>query len=301
MKPTLLVLAAGMGSRYGGLKQVDKLGPQGETIIDYSIYDALHAGFGKVIFVIRKSIEQEFKETFLNKYAGKIAIDYVLQEISMVPADVVVSPDRVKPWGTGHAVLMAEEKIHEPFAVINGDDFYGREAFAVMAKFLNNLPQTSSSVSMAMVGYQLGKTLSENGYVSRGICFTSDKAELTDVKECTHIERKNGQIVSVENDVTRILAPSTTVSMNFWGFTPAIFEHLNKMFSSFAKENANNIKAEFYIPFVVNNLIASGEGSVKVLGSDAEWFGVTYKEDRPFVVRKLQQLVDDKVYPSPLW
>ena len=301
MKPTLLVLAAGMGSRYGGLKQVDKLGPQGETIIDYSIYDALHAGFGKVIFVIRKSIEQEFKETFLNKYAGKIAIDYVLQEISMVPADVVVSPDRVKPWGTGHAVLMAEEKIHEPFAVINGDDFYGREAFAVMAKFLNNLPQTSSSVAMAMVGYQLGKTLSENGYVSRGICFTSDKAELTDVKECTHIERKNGQIVSVENDVTRILAPSTTVSMNFWGFTPAIFGHLNKMFSSFAKENANNIKAEFYIPFVVNNLIASGEGSVKVLGSDAEWFGVTYKEDRPFVVRKLQQLVDDKVYPSPLW
>ena len=301
MKPTLLVLAAGMGSRYGGLKQVDKLGPQGETIIDYSIYDALHAGFGKVIFVIRKSIEQEFKETFLNKYAGKIAIDYVLQEISMVPADVVVSPDRVKPWGTGHAVLMAEEKIHEPFAVINGDDFYGREAFAVMAKFLNNLPQTSSSVAMAMVGYQLGKTLSENGYVSRGICFTSDKAELTDVKECTHIERKNGQIVSVENDVTRILAPSTTVSMNFWGFTPAIFGHLNKMFSSFAKENANNIKAEFYIPFVVNNLIASGEGSVKVLGSDAEWFGVTYKEDRPFVVRKLQQLVDNKVYPSPLW
>lgn len=301
MKPSLVILAAGVGSRYGGLKQIDKLGPNGETIIDYSVYDAMNAGFDKVVFVIRKSIEQDFKEAIADKYSGKIAVDYVLQEVDRVPAGIEVNPERVKPWGTGHAILMAAEKIDAPFAVINGDDFYGADGFVAMGSYLSTLP-ASSDHKYAMVGYRLGNTLSENGYVSRGVCSVNGTQDLTNVVEHTQIERKNNRIEAfdTENNVIE-LAENTPVSMNFWGFTPSLFNHLESMFSQFIAENASNLKAEFYIPTVVNNLIHSNVVEAKVLDTTAQWFGVTYQEDRQTVVDKLAALHQAKVYPSPLW
>jgi len=290
MKPTLLILAAGMGSRYGGLKQLDQLGPHGETIMDYSVNDAMAAGFGKVVFVIRRHMEEDFKKFILSKYEHKIAVDYVFQELDMLPEGITLNPDRVKPYGTAHAVLVAKDAIKEPFAVINADDFYGRDAFMTMGRFL--MSQTDLNTHhYAMVGYQLNKTLSEFGTVSRGICETNDRHELTAITEMTKIRRYEDGIKNVtENGEVTLLSETAPVSMNFWGFMPNIFSLMEKMFVDFLKENNDNPKSEFFIPLVVNYLISSKTATIQVLESDAEWFGVTYQEDRPSVVEKLKSV-----------
>ena len=299
-KPTLLVLAAGMGSRYGGLKQIDTLGPNGETIIDYSIYDAIRAGFGKVVMVIRKSIEEDFKQVFLKKYSGKIEIEYVLQELENVPKGVTYNPERAKPWGTAHAVLMADGVINEPFCVINGDDFYGADAFKQMATFLAE--QKNDVPNYCMVGYHLARTLSDYGFVARGICRTDNDGMLLKVTECTKIKRIDSVICyQDESEKNQPLPEEQIVSMNFWGFTPAYFKDLRVAFEKFITVNGNNLKSELYIPTVLSELIDTKKASVKVLSSNAEWFGVTYKEDRPFVVDRLKTLTGQGVYPTPLW
>jgi len=298
---TLLVLAAGMGSRYGGLKQIDKLGQGGETIIDYSIYDAVQAGFNKIVFVIRKSIENDFKEVIINKFADKIAVDYVLQELDCLPAGFDVPKERVKPWGTAHAILMAKDKIDDYFAVVNGDDFYGKKAFVVMANYLNTL-SLDDKKSCSMVAYRLGNTLSENGTVSRGVCTVDNNFYLEKVVEHTKISRNNGKIINCENKSSIIkLAPETLVSMNFWGFHPDIFEHIEQLFVDFLQKNIHNPKSEFYIPFVVDNLIKQHKICVKVLQTDSQWYGITYIEDRQQVIDKFKEMVNNKIYPPMLW
>ncbi|MBE0662004.1 MAG: NTP transferase domain-containing protein [Bacteroidales bacterium] len=297
-KPTLLILAAGIGSRYGSLKQLDKLGPGGETIIDYSVFDAKRAGFGKVVFVIRQSMEQEFQETLMKKLSAHIAVDYVLQEIEKVPEGIKVHPERVKPWGTGHAILMAKDVVKEPFAVINADDFYGADAFHVLCDHL----KIASEGNYAMVGYQLENTLSENGTVSRGICESDDNLELQSITERTKIAGNGSTINYVDDEgIAHILDPKTIVSMNCWGFTPGFFSHLQTSFDDFIQHNAQTLKGEFYIPVVVNDLIKSNQAIVKVLQSSAKWFGVTYREDREYAVQQLQQLTSQGVYPADLW
>lgn len=299
-KPTLLILAAGIGSRYGGLKQLDQVGPQGETIIDYSVYDAIQAGFGKVVFVIRENIEADFRDFFDKKLKGKIDVEYVFQEIHKIPEGLSYNKERIKPWGTGHAVLMAEEVIKENFAVINADDFYGREAYQTLVNYFNtdNLPQTD----YCMVGYELKNTLSENGFVSRGQCKADENNFLFDVVERTHIERKNGQIVFQDENKSLVkLDENTLVSMNFWGFTPSYFPFLKEKFALFIQKNTENSKAEFYIPSVVNELIEEKRARVKVLSSNANWFGVTYKEDKETVVKNIQMLIEKGIYPEKLW
>ena len=299
-KPTLLILAAGIGSRYGGLKQLDKVGTSGETIIDYSIYDAIQAGFGKVVFVIRENIEADFRSFFDEKLKGKIEVDYVFQETHKIPAGLSFNPERVKPWGTGHAVLMAKDAIKENFAVINADDFYGREAYQTLADYFKT--EDRSDTDYCMVGYELKNTLSENGYVSRGQCKSDDQQFLFDVIERTHIERKNNSILfQDENGKSIELKEDTLVSMNFWGFTPSFFGFLNEKFSRFIPQNTDNLKAEFYIPSVVNELIEEKRARVKVLHSDASWFGVTYKEDKAGVMENIQGLVASGRYPKKLW
>jgi len=299
-KPTLLVLAAGMGSRYGGLKQIDALGPNGETIIDYSIYDAIRAGFGKVVMVIRKSIEDEFKQVFFEKYSGKIDIEYVLQEIEYVPKGIAYHPERVKPWGTAHAVLMADGVINEPFCVINGDDFYGTDAFKKMADFLAQ--SEIDSTDYCMVGYQLARTLSDYGFVSRGVCETDSDNMLLQVTECTQIKRI-GSVICYKDvqEVNQSLPDHQIVSMNFWGFSPAYFKDLKQSFEKFIRASGNNLNSELYIPTVLSELIDEKKATVRVLNSTAEWFGVTYQEDRSFVVNRLKKLTEEGVYPSPLW
>lgn len=301
MKPTLLVLAAGMGSRYGGLKQIDKLGPSGETIIDYSIYDAIQAGFGRVVMVIRKSIEADFKEVFLNKYKGKIDISYVLQEVEYVPEGLTYTPERVKPWGTAHAVLMAADAIKEPFAVINGDDFYGADAFRTMGKFLSQITDMEAR-TYSMVGYPLANTLSEYGTVARGVCEVEGSGFLTGVVERTSISRIDG-VIQYKDEAGSLhpVPEASAVSMNFWGFTPSFFGYLRSMFADFVKENGMNPKSEFFIPLVANKLVKSEEATIKVLNTQAEWFGVTYKEDRPWVVARFETLAKEGIYPSPLF
>jgi choline kinase len=300
MKPTLFVLAAGMGSRYGGLKQLDGLGPNGETIMDYSIYDAVNAGFGKLVFVIRRSFEEDFREKIVKKYERKIPVELVFQELDDLPEGFSPHPDRVKPWGTNHAVMMGRDVIHEPFAVINADDFYGRESFGVLADFLSSLHHSKNAY--AMVGYRVGNTLSESGTVARGICETDSDNHLTGVVERTQIQRIDGAVkYKDDNGEWVAIGDNTPVSMNMWGFTPDYFDYSEKQFVEFLKENAGNHKAEFFIPLVVNNLIVDKKATVKVLDTPSKWFGVTYAEDRPGVVAKLQKLADDGVYPSPLW
>jgi NDP-sugar pyrophosphorylase family protein len=300
IKPTLLALAAGMGSRYGGLKQIDTLGPSGETIIDYSIYDAIRAGFGKVVMVIRKSIEEEFKQVFFKKYGSKIDIQYVLQEIEYVPEGISYHPERVKPWGTAHAVLMAADVINEPFCVINADDFYGADAFRKMASFLQQ--QNNEDTGYCMVGYQLARTLSDYGFVARGICNANENGFLKDVTECMQIKRI-GSVICYKDaqEINHPLPDEQTVSMNFWGFTPSYFKVLKTSFEKFIREKGNDLKSELYIPTVMSELIKEGKATVKVLNSSAEWFGVTYKEDRSYVVDRLKTLTDAGTYPSPLW
>ena len=301
MKPTLLVLAAGMGSRYGSLKQIDPVGPSGETIIDYSIYDAIRAGFGKVVFIIRKSFEQDFKDIFISKLQPYIPVEYVFQEIDNVPESLSFSPERTKPWGTAHAVLMAKDIIHEPFAVINGDDFYGSDAFKTMADYLNSLT-ADQQTQYSLVGYQVGNTMSENGTVSRGVCEEDNNENLVSVTERTNIQYTDGGIAYLESEGDFVfLDPETLVSMNFWGFTPEYFKQTEAMFIDFVKANSDSLKAEFYIPTAIDNLINSSSASVKVLRSNARWFGVTYKEDKPLVIQKLAQLIKAGVYPAQLW
>ncbi len=299
MKPSLLILAAGIGSRYGGVKQMDKIGPSGESIIDYSVFDAIRAGFGKVVFVLNPEIEKDFKAVYEPRLAGKIETAYVLQKLNNIPDGVAFNSERVKPWGTGHAVLMAQNEINAPFAVINADDFYGRQAFEVMGKFLSE--RKNDETHYAMVGYQLGNTLSENGSVSRGICSTRDGL-LTDVVERTSIYRQaDGTIVYEEGGKKYPIGENSLVSMNFWGFTPRYFGQSEAYFSDFIRENAQQLKAEFYIPYVVNKLITEGKADVKLLESHDQWFGVTYQEDKPVTINKIKELVRMGLYPKRLW
>jgi UTP-glucose-1-phosphate uridylyltransferase len=296
-KPTLLILAAGIGSRYGSLKQLDKLGPNGETIIDYSVFDAKRAGFGKVVFVIRKSIEKEFRETLMQKLANFIKVDYVLQEIENIPSGFQVHAERVKPWGTGHAVLMAKNAINEPFAVINADDFYGADAFRVLCEHLTK----ADAGQYAMVGYQLKNTLSEHGTVSRGVCTSDEKMVLQDITERTKIAKSGNQINYVDDAGNlQELKPESIVSMNCWGFTHDFFSHLENDFNDFIRENAQSLKGEFYIPSVVNELVSKSKACVKVLKSSAKWFGVTYREDRDHAVRQIESLINSGEYPGKL-
>lgn len=291
MKPTLLILAAGMGSRYGGLKQLDQMGPNGETIMDYSVRYALESGFGKVVIVIRRSMEEDFKQYILPRYADKIPVTYVFQELDILPEGFTVNPERQKPYGTAHAILVAREAIQEPFTVINADDFYGRQAFEVMADFLSHSAPTVPP-TYAMVGYRLNRTLSRNGTVSRGVCQTNAEGYLTDIVENHKIGYTDKGIENIEEGLYNLFTGEEPVSMNFWGFTPDFFQALEEQFVDFMRENHDNIKAEYPIPNVIAHLMSRGEARVKVLHSDAEWFGVTYKEDRPYVVERLAQLPD---------
>jgi dTDP-glucose pyrophosphorylase len=300
-KYTLLILAAGMGSRYGGLKQIDKLGPGGETIIDYSIYDALHAGFDKIVFVIRKSIEAEFQEIVIEKFKGKIEVDYVLQEIEHIPSRFKLSVPREKPWGTAHAILMAKDKIHDFFAVINGDDFYGKNSFLVLSHYLNTL-SLSNTKTYAMVAYRLGNTLSDNGTVSRGICTVNKKQYLEKIVEHTKLNRNGDKIINRYADMSQTeLSPSTLVSMNFWGFHPSIFGHIEDLFIDFLQKHIHNPASEFYIPFVIDNLIQQEKIEVKVLQTTSQWYGITYQEDRQHVIDKFNEMVQSNIYPPILW
>ncbi len=297
IKPTLLILAAGMGSRYGSLKQIDQLGPSGETIIDYSVYDAMQCGFGKLVFVIRKNIEKEFKEVFLKKYEGKIEIDYVFQAPDNLPEGFTPPKDRQKPWGTVHAVLMAKDKIKEPFLVINGDDFYGRDAFRVCADFLQNL---TSDTDYCMPSYLLNQTLSDNGSVSRGICQLKNDYLQSIVERKNIFSDKDGIYFLDENNQRHALAGEECCSMNMFGFTPSVFQFLEKGFAQFLKENINHPTAELVIPVIINDLLLSGEARVKVLPNQSQWFGVTYKADKPISVNKIKALVEAGVYPKCL-
>ena len=289
MKPTLLILAAGMGSRYGGLKQLDQMGPNGETILDYSVKYAAAAGYGKVVLVIRRSMEADFQEYILPRYKNVIPVEYVFQELDMLPAGFSVNPERVKPYGTAHAILVAKDAIKEPFTVINADDFYGKEPFQILGDYLRDVT-VNDPTAFAMVGYRLDKTLSENGTVSRGVCQVDGDGYLTIVKEMRKIARTDHGIENDEDGVVTPLTGEEPVSMNFWGFSPRFFDRLEAMFAQFLKDNAGNIKAEFPIPDAVSTVMASGDAKVRVLPTKSEWFGVTYAEDRPMVVEKLKSV-----------
>ena len=304
MKPTLFLLAAGMGSRYGGLKQLDTLGPQGQCIMDYSIYDAIQAGFGKIVWVIRRDFEQQFREQVLSRYEGHIPCDLCFQALDALPEGFTVPEGRTKPWGTNHAVMMGEEIIKEPFAVLNCDDFYDRDAFKVMAKFLSELPEGSTG-KYAMVGFRVGNTLSESGTVSRGVCENDEATHLlTGVVERTKIERHDGVVQYLDENENWVSIPdSTPVSMNFWGFTPDYFAHSKEYFKTFLADPKNqaNPKSEFFIPLMVDHLIKEGQATCEVLDTTSKWFGVTYPEDRPEVVAKLAALHEAGQYPSKMF
>jgi UTP-glucose-1-phosphate uridylyltransferase len=296
-KPTLLVLAAGMGSRYGGLKQIDSVGPAGGTIIDYSVFDAMRAGFGRLVFVIRKDIEAQFREVVGSRFEKRIAVDYVFQELDALPAGFSVPVGRTKPWGTTHAILMAAESIREPFAAINADDFYGQQAYSLMARHL-----TSGTADYAMVGFILRNTLSDFGTVSRGVCQTNGDHYLKSVVELTKIERAGNAARNIEGENKfQPLTGDEIVSMNFWGFTPDVFGRLKEGFQNFLGRSGNDLKAECYIPSTVSDLIVSGQAKLKVLRTPDSWFGVTYREDRPRVVDCIRELVNGGAYPERLW
>ena len=300
MKPTLFVLAAGMGSRYGGLKQLDGLGPNGETIMDYSIFDAIRGGFGKLVFVIRKDFENDFRNKIISKYENHIPVELVFQSIDDLPAGFTCPEGRTKPWGTNHAVLMGKDVIKEPFAVINADDFYGRDSFAVLGKALSEMDGKKNDY--CMVGYRVGNTLSESGSVARDICGTNEGGYLTTVVERTEIMRVNGPVCYKDEKGEWVaIEDNTPVSMNMWGFTPDYFKYSEDYFVEFLKENRENLKAEYYIPLMVNKLINDGTARVKVLDTTAKWFGVTYAADRQSVVDKIQALVDAGEYPAKLF
>ncbi len=299
MKPTLVILAAGMGSRYGGLKQLDEVGPNGEAIIDYSLYDAIRAGFGKVVFVIRTDFADAFKERFEPKLKGRIEVEYVYQSLDKIPEGFTLNPEREKPWGTSHALMMAENAVKEPMAVINADDFYGRKAYEVIAEFLTS---SSDDSEYAMVGYNVANTLSEFGSVSRGVCNTDENGYLTTVVERTKILRDgDGKIYFYEPEGKSPLEENTPVSMNFWGLKPNVFGYLNEGFKTFLSERGNELKSEYYIPLLINDNIVSGMIRTKVISCDSPWFGVTYKEDKPMVQERIKALISSNEYPENLW
>ena len=288
---TLLVMAAGMGSRYGGLKQLDKVGPNGETIIDYSLHDAIQAGFTKVIFIIRRDFEDQFKLQITNKYLGKFAVEFAFQDIDNLPNGFSCPNGREKPWGTGQAILSARNLINEPFVVINGDDYYGQESFKVIADYYNN-----GGAQFSMVAFRLDKTLSDFGPVTRGVC-NVENDKLDTVVETENLEKKGNYILTNRN-IT--LDGSEPVSMNMWGFTPSLFNYLHEDFVNFLNDEGNELKSEFLIPTVINNLVQNNQEEVYVLRSNASWFGVTYKEDKPFVINKIQDLIHSGIYSTPL-
>lgn len=303
MKPTLFLLAAGMGSRYGGLKQLDGLGPNGETIMDYSIYDAIHSGFGKLVFVIRKDFEKDFREKIISKYEGHIPCELVFQSLDALPEGFKCPEGRTKPWGTNHAVMMGKDVIKEPFGIVNCDDFYGRDTFKVMGKFLSELPEGSKN-KYAMVGFRVGNTLSDSGTVSRGICTTDEKNHLQGVVERTKIQRMDGEVKYLDDNGEWVaIDEKTPVSMNFWGFTPDYFDYSVEYFKAFLSDpkNMENLKSEFFIPLLVDKLIKDKTATVEVLDTTSKWFGVTYPEDRPDTVAKIEKLIKDGVYPEKLF
>jgi len=301
MRPTLVILAAGIGSRYGSLKQIDPVGPSGEAIMDYSIFDAIRAGFGRVVFVIRRNLEGEFREIFGRKLKKRAAFDFAFQELYDLPQGITVPAGRVKPWGTGHAVLAAKDKIREPFVVINADDFYGHSAYRILGQELT-AGTTSRFGPNCMVGYRLGQTLSEYGTVSRGICNIDDRSYLTGIVEKTRIERTGSGIIGYEEDgTTTAYSGEEAVSMNIWGFTPDILGPVEKMFGEFISENASSLKAEFYIPSVVNELVKNSRARMKVLDTPDRWFGITYKEDKTTAISNISNLIRQGLYPEKLW
>jgi len=300
MKPTLVVLAAGMGSRYGGLKQVDPVGPSGEAILDYSVFDAVRAGFGKVVFVIRRDFEAEFKEKIGRKFEGMVAVDYCFQDIADLPAPYTVPEGRVKPWGTAHATRAARAAVHEPFALINADDFYGRDAYVKLGEFLSSSPD-DAKLHFAMVGFRLDLTLSENGSVARGICDIAPDGTLKRVTEMTKLVRVGDIAENREGDVPVKVPLDARASMNCWGFTPGLFAELEKRFPAWLAENGTKEKSEWYIPFVVDELIREGKADCRVLPTDSSWFGVTYREDKPRVMESIRALVAAGEYPENLF
>ena len=299
-KPTLIILAAGMGSRYGGLKQLDIVGPGGETIMDYSIYDAIKAGFGEVVFIVKENFLESFKQRIYGKYGNRIKFNFVVQELNLIPEQFKLNPEREKPWGTGHATILASDVIQGNFAVINADDYYGQQSFKVLADYLTGMNGKSGEYSM--VGFQLGKTLSESGTVSRGICSVDSNGYLTSVEEHHNIACK-GDVIEAENSAgTIVIAGSTDpVSMNMWGFTPDIFKKGTELFCKFLEERGDELKSEFYIPYMVNEVLKSGEGRCRMLNTTDQWFGVTYKEDKEYVVSQFRELAETGVYPTPLF
>jgi len=300
MNPECVVLAAGMGSRYGGLKQIDPIGPSGETIIDYSIYDAIQAGFKKIVFIIRRDIELEFKAKIGAKFSTHIDVDYAYQERNTLPKGFTCPTDRIKPWGTGHAILMAKDKISQPFLVINGDDYYGSSSFKLAANYLANARDKASADYM-MVGFKLAKTLSENGSVSRGICKVDEQQNLVEVVERTQVLLSHGTLVDQSQTPALQLASDSIASMNMFGFTPSLFAHLESQFCDFLSTQGQHLKSEFYIPSVVNHMLQHKTAQVKVLQTDDQWYGVTYQEDRPSVMLGIKNLIDSGHYPKNLF
>ncbi|MGK0188919.1 MAG: dTDP-glucose pyrophosphorylase [Verrucomicrobiales bacterium] len=303
VKPTLVVLAAGMGSRYGGLKQVDPMGPAGESILDYSVFDAVRAGFGKIVFVIREDIEDAFREQIGSRFPSSLAVEYAFQKIDDLPSGYAVPDGREKPWGTAHAVRAARHVVNEPFAAINADDFYGREAYEGLAKFLQQPDLSAESCRNCMIGFRLKNTLSEHGSVARGICGLDNSGMLVSIEELTDIyqvEGRNGENRPA-GGLPRALPGDTLASMNMWGFSHTIFDAMEAGFASFLDDRGSELKSEFYITTFMDSLIQSQAEKVRVLDTDSAWFGVTYQEDKPIVVRSIAQLVDRGIYPSPLW
>lgn len=302
MKLTLLVLAAGMGSRYGGLKQLDQVGPSGETVMDYSVFDAMRAGFDRVVFVIRRDIEAAFKEAIGSRYADKIEVAYAFQDQNDLPGGFTVPEGRVKPWGTGQAVYAARKLLDGPFAVINADDFYGADSYRKLAEYLRGTAEQSGTLSGCIASFVLSNTLSENGSVSRGICSISAAGDLEKVVENTKIFRRDGKIISVQEDGSEVVfSGNEPVSMNSWGFSPALVGELERLFVDFLKARGSELKSEFYLPGAVDSLIREGKARVKVLHSADSWFGITYKEDKPFVQAALRDLVKQGAYPGKLF
>ncbi|MCK4920858.1 MAG: nucleotidyltransferase [Bacteroidales bacterium] len=300
MKPTLLILAAGMGSRYGSMKQVEGFGPSGETITDYSIFDAIRAGFGKIIFVISPKMEEEFVSSYIKKFPAELEIDYVIQDVNTIPDGIEISPERVKPWGTAHAVLMAKSKIQEPFAVINADDFYGRSAYSIIANYLISSSENEIG-EFCLAGYPVTNTLSDHGSVSRGVCELDQNDFLVNIVERTKIEGSAADIFYTEDGKVLPISEKAMVSMNLFGFTPVFFGKMEQYFLEFIKENSKNLKAEFFLPMVVQRMKDENAARTKVLRTDEQWFGVTYKEDRPHVLQMINKLVAEGVYPNNLW
>ncbi|ASB48189.1 nucleotidyltransferase family protein [Alkalitalea saponilacus] len=298
MKPTLLILAAGMGSRYGGLKQMDELGPSGESIIDYSVFDAIRAGFGKVVFVIREDFADAFKERFEPRLKGKIETEYVFQSLDKIPAGFSIPEGREKPWGTGHAMLMAKDVINTPFAIINADDFYGQKAYQQAVDFIASSTRDNE---YAMIGYALKNTLSDYGTVSRGICGSDAENNLTEVTERTKIGKEGDKVFFYEEDQKGELNPEAPVSMNFWIFKPEFFGHLEEGFKQFLKEKGHEMKSEFYFNIQADNMVKAEVASVKIISTPSKWFGVTYQEDKPLVKKSLQDLHSNGDYPNNLW